>query len=108
MTLNELSQLYYLRREIEREKQRLEQLQGKEDVAELEQIIRAKIARCNDERTNLEKYIADIPDSLTRQVFTFRFIDGYSWVRVASAIGNNTADSVRMICKRYIEGERGN
>ena len=50
-----------------------------------------------------ERYIAQIPDSHTRRVFTLRFIDGYSWLKVAMQIGGgNTADSVRMTVIRYI------
>lgn len=131
MTLKELSQLYYLNREIERDKQRLEALRSKStslsgqsltgmpsgtsidgssidryiaEIVDLEAIISAKITQCLHERNRLERYIADIPDSLTRQIFTLRFINGLSWVQVAWHLGGyNTADSVRMTCNRYIE-----
>lgn len=128
MTLKELSQLYYLNREIERDQERLEQLRASvsapgapnydgmpkspsfenrleryiAEIVDLEAIIQAKITQCLHERNRLERYIAEIPDSLTRQIFTLRFIDGLSWVQIAFSIGNNTADSVRMICNRHI------
>ncbi len=130
MTLSELSQLYYLKREIELDKQRLAELRSKlyspfapvlsntpkspcrsphkleNDTVianELEQLIRQKIERCNAERLKLEKYIETISDSMTRQIFTLRFISGLTWQAVAMKIGgNNTADSVRMICFRYL------
>ena len=133
MTLKELSQLYYLNREIERDKQRLEELKAKScslpgsnfsgipgggsfsgssidryiaEIVDLEAIISAKITQCLHERNRLERYIADIPDSLTRQVFTLRFINGLTWLQVAYHVGgNNTADSVRMTCNRYIDKE---
>lgn len=131
MTLSELSQLYYLKREIELDKQRLSEIRSRlyspltpvfsntpkshcrsphlleNDTIiayELEQLIRQKIDRCHAERLKLEKYIETISDSMTRQIFTLRFASGLSWQAVAMKIGgNNTADSVRMICFRYLK-----
>ena len=133
MTLKELSQLYYLNREIERDKKRLEDLKAQSrsisaskitgmprggsiagssidryiaEIVDLEAIISAKITQCLHERNRLERYIADIPDSLTRQIFTLRFINGLPWLQVAYGIGGyNTEDSVKKICYRYVEKE---
>lgn len=134
MTLKELSQLYYLNREIEMDKERLEALRARAsapgspnydgmpkspscenrlerytaEIVDLEAIISAKIIQCQHERNRLERYIADIPDSLTRQIFTLRFVNGLSWVQVAHSLGgNNTEGGVKMICYRYINsGEK--
>ena len=130
MTLKELSQLYYLNREIERDQERLDALRERAaaagapntdgmpkspgyenriehyiaEIVDLEAIIRAKISLCMHERNRLERYIADIPDSLTRQIFALRFINGLSWVRVAGLVGgNNTEDSVKKTCYRFLE-----
>lgn len=132
MTLKELSQLYYLNREIEADKERLERLRelaaspsgpnlsgmpgsgSREnrleryiaEIIDLEAIISAKITQCLHERSRLERYIADIPDSLTRQIFTLRFVNGLPWVQVAFSVGGgNTEASVKMICYRYIDAE---
>lgn len=128
MTKKELSQLYYLNREIERDKERLDRLRmlasnpsgpnltgmpsgGSFDnrlerlcaeIIDLEAIISAKVTQCVHERNRLERYIADIPDSFIRQIFQLRFVNGLNWQQVAASIGNNTADSVRMACNRYI------
>ena len=129
MTLHELSQLYYLKREIEMDEQRLAELrldaaspstpnitgmpkgthmectleQKCERVLRLESIIATKIARCEREREKLEKYISDIPDSLTRQIFTLRFVRGYTWRQVANRCGGyNTPDGVKKRCQRYL------
>lgn len=131
MTLKELSQLYYLNREIERDKQRLDDLKSKSyslpgsnlsgmprggtisgssidrhiaEIVDLEAIISAKITQCMHERNRLERYIADIPDSLTRMIFTLRFINGLTWVQVAMHIGGGiSVSAVKMICNRYIK-----
>lgn len=129
MTLKELSQLYYLNREIERDQQRLEELRARAsapgssnydsmpknsgfenrldryiaEIVDLEAIIQAKITQCLHERNRLERYISEIPDSLTRQIFQLRFINGLTWVQIAFSVGGgNTEGSVKMICYRYI------
>ncbi len=128
MTLKELSQLYYLNREIEMDQQRLRELEVKAlpgaqvitgmphgsgvsdvvgryaaEIADLRGIIEAKHQQCLYERSRLERYIAGIDDSLLRQIFTYRFINGLPWHQVAACIGGgNTADSVRMACYRYL------
>ena len=74
------------------------------EIADLRGIIEAKHQQCLYERSRLERYIADIDDSLLRQIFTYRFVNGLPWLQVAACIGgNNTADSVRVACNRYIE-----
>jgi|GEM_PF-3835961 hypothetical protein len=47
--------------------------------------------------------IYDIQDPLIREIFTWHFIERYSWVRTAFKIGNNTEDSVKKIAYRYLE-----
>lgn len=130
MTVKELSQLYYLNREIESYKNRLEELEtsisaprspsldamprasgsGKalEDsvakIVDLKALIAAKQIQCIHERNRLERYISSIPDSLTRQIFALRFINGLPWRQVAYSVGGgNTPDSCRMAVNRYLE-----
>ena len=129
MTLKELSRLYYLNREIEMDQRRLRELEAKAlpgaqvitgmphgtgvvdkvggcaaEIADLRGIIEVKHQQCLYERSRLERYIAGIDDSLLRQIFTYRFVNGLPWLQVAACIGGgNTADSVRVACNRYIE-----
>jgi len=135
MTVKELSQLYWLNREIETEKARLEELRqlvsspsgpnysgmprGSRidnkieilcaEIADLEKLIMHKQEMCIVERNRLERYICTIPDSLTRQIFTFRFVNGLSWLQVALHIGGgNTEDGVKKVCYRYLNKENKN
>lgn len=128
MTLKELSQLYYLNREIEMDRQRLRELEcktvpaplaGKEricskradtvgaqaaEIADLRGIIEAKHQQCLYERSRLERYISSIDDSLLRQIFTYRFINGLPWRQVAACVGGgNTDDACRKAVRRYLE-----
>ena len=157
MTVKELSQLYWLNREIEADQERLasldseirrdeEQLEDLElkassasgpnydgmpknptygnplentviRIIELKNIIerkkalrsdcamtiQAKQILCLTERNKLERYIADLPDSLLRMIFTFRFINGLTWGQVAEHISEKTTeDSVKKMCYRYL------
>ena len=131
MTLKELSQLYYLNREIEMDQHRLEELRTKAEspssgqltgmprspnveskleryiaeIVDLSAIITAKQMRCIHERNRLERYIGNISDSRTRMIFSLRFINGLSWVQVAAHIGGgNTDKSVSKACYRYLDG----
>lgn len=129
MTVNELSQLYYLNREIERDKKQLEDLEWSAipgspiisdmptgshnnesqveklaaEITDLKAIIAAKQIQCIHERLRLERYIATIPDSLTRSIFELRFANGLTWTQVALSIGGgNTTESVKKRCYRYL------
>lgn len=131
MTLKELSQLYYLNREIEMDKRRLQELEVKAvscsanlsgmprspgvsdrvgryaaDIVDLKGIIEAKLQQCIYERNRLERYISSIDDSLLRQIFTYRFIDGLPWEQVAACVGGgNTVAGVKMLCYRHLNKE---
>lgn len=130
MTLKELSQLYYLNREVEMDQKRLEELEWAAvpgspvisdmptgshsnnskveelaaEITDLKAIIAAKQIQCIHERQRLERYICGIPDSETRMIFTLRFINGLPWSQVAACIGvGNTSDRVKKVCYRYLE-----
>lgn len=128
MTFKELYQLQSLKKEIAEQKRRLNQLRaaatalnGNSDgipksagvsdrigtiVAEittLEALISDELVEYWRTYVELEMYIGNIPDSFTRHIFRMRFIDGKSWNAIAYKCGGNTADSIRKLCRRYIE-----
>lgn len=136
MTLKELSQLYWLKKEIEYDKKRLKQL-GTVDVVdvqaskltgmpytppliydqmaekvvtilalkeELQEALQEAIKRSRAEELKIMNYINSIDDSFIRLIFKLRFVDCKTWWQVAWGVGgNNTADSVRKCCKRYLK-----
>ena len=133
MTVKELSQLFYLTREIEADQRRLDELEQAAgapsasnltgmpraphsneskverlaaEIVDLQAIIAARQFQWIHERARLERWINELPDSLTREIFRHRFVEGLKWPQVAEAVGaGNTADRVKKICYRYIDRE---
>ena len=130
MTTKELSQLYYLNGEIELCERKLAELKQRRglcavelddmphgkggvrskveelaaEIVDLEAIIHAKRIECLHERSRLERYLREIPDSITRQIFELRFAECMSWNDVAVHIGgDNNVESVKKRCYRYLK-----
>lgn len=132
MTIRELNQLYYLKKEIARDEEKLIELRSiyiqspvlslmpkgtgvpgsaierrEERIDRLERLIEKKKQRAEDERVKIEEYISAIPDARLRLIFSLRFVDMYSWRRIAHTIGGgNTEAGVKMMCYRYLEQEK--
>lgn len=128
MTRQELSQLYFLRREIQSDKERLAKLEaaasstspgssgtpnGKGSVTDrtalaveismLKDLIYEKICREEQEFRRLMNFISNVEDSLMRQILTARFVDNMNWTAVAMRVGGgNTAVTVRQRCNRFL------
>lgn len=123
MTLQELSQLRDLHREIRIDSERLSYLDASlystyrlrelkppetdMRVASIRKIILEKRSRCIAERERIERYIASVDDSLIRMALTLRFVDEMGWRAVAMRIGGgNTEDSVKKMVYRYLNGQK--
>lgn len=145
MTKKELSQLFYLNREIEQlniQKQTLEDdlrqlktttdsVQGsatqipfqlhsvkvegiaisdrnkwlkiKAELSDIKILKELKLEQLVYEFSRLNRYIQSIDDSLIRQILELRYAEGLKWNKVAEKVGgNNTEDSVKQSCHRYI------
>lgn len=128
MTKKELSQLYYINREIEQDKRRLRELEDAStntaakitglphvggisdktaiaaEIVDCCAVIKAKTELSVVEYNRLNRYIVSVEDSLIRQILALRFINGLSWRQVAENIGGgNTADGVKKICYRFLD-----
>ena len=133
MTVKELSQLYYLNREVENDQKRLAELEWSAvpgspmisdtptgphsndskveklaaEITDLKAIIAAKQIQCIHERQRLERYIETIPDSVTRSIFELRFAICLPWRQVAASIGGgNTTEGVKKRCYRYLNSTK--
>ena len=86
----------------------MEAMQGRSDIdsniiEERLAEIRARMANCGRLQVELERYISNIDDSLTRQIFVYRYAQGMNWVQIANKLGGgNTWESVKKRCQRYI------
>ena len=123
MTKKELSQLYYLNREIEQYKKRLQEIEKvtpgipiQDDVdlermgdyaaemSDLKALIELNIQKCWHELNRVNRYIESIDDSLMRQIMTYRYVYRMTWNQVADNVGgNNTEDSVRIAHNRFLK-----
>ena len=108
MNKEELSQLAYLCMEVERDRQRLWELEeaamgvtrqitgmprqiGSGDpvgkyaaqIADLKAVIEQNVRRCWEELVRLNRFIACIADSEMRQILTLRYIGRQSWQQIA-------------------------
>lgn len=129
MNKKELSQLYYLNREIEEQQRRLRELEelatsctahitgmphgsGVADkickyaaeIADLRGLLDLNLKKCFYELNRLNRYISSIEDSQMRMILSLRYINGLSWRQIAFSIGGgNTENSVRMQHSRFID-----
>ena len=127
MTLKELSQFHYLKQEIRRDEERLRELEaiatdtavklsgipfgeGVSDIAcqiaDLRKELQEKMKEALTEHNRILRYVRAIDDSLTRQIFWLRFLDGLSWEMVADKIGGTSSDSVKKTCYRYLKRKK--
>lgn len=69
-----------------------------------EKLLTRKKEELEDLKEELEIYInTEIKDERFRQILMFRYIDGFSWVKIADKLGGVTPDSLRMELKRFLE-----
>lgn len=120
--------MYYLKKEIRNDEQRLRDLKdaatkitqsisgmpgsGKKsdktaiaaEIADLESIIRSKNAMCIAHYNQIMRFVAEIDDSLIRQIIMYRHIDMLKWRDIAQKIGGgNSEDGIRKAYARYVE-----
>lgn len=77
---------------------------GVEAIDEAERQLQEILTKRKHEKQKLIQYIDTIPDSQTRQMFTYRFVDTLTWGQVAKKIGGkNTSDGVRKKVMRFLE-----
>lgn len=127
MTKKELSQLYWLKREISLLQSQLVELRsnppgitvqggqgggggGDVDkvgryvaaVADLEKLIQLRMELCTLEYRRLSEYIGTVEDSQMRQILTLRYVRGLHWYQVAMELGGGqTSSGVRMAVERF-------
>lgn len=131
MTREEVSQIYYLNREIKKLQRNLSELRGsglqspkidgmpkapgrtgspteRQGIAEadIEMQIERLLAAVKQKQREIFEYIGSVEDSMIRMIIIFRCVDLCTWAEVAENIGGPmTADSARMAFNRHFEAE---
>jgi hypothetical protein len=129
MTKQELSQLYYLNREIEQMKKRIAELEsaatsatqsitgmphangisdktGKyaAEIVDLKKLLELNLKKCFYELNRINQYINSVPDPLVRQIIMYQFVNGLNWFQIECHIGGgNKAESLRKKLYRYLK-----
>ena len=129
MNKKELSQLYYLNREIEQLQIRLSELEceatsctanitgmpraagisnklGKyvAEIADLESLLDLNLKKCFYELNRLNRYIQSVEDSEMRMILSLRYVNGLCWEQVAASISiYASGESVRKNHDRFLK-----
>ena len=56
----------------------------------------------DEKKENILAYIEKVNDPIVREAMKLHYINGLTWNEAAHQIGGNTADSLRMMVKRYM------
>ncbi len=68
------------------------------------EILIDRLKKCEELKLQIEEFISNIPDSLTRRVFQYRYIDNLNWQQIARRIGKYDESYPRkVIHDRYLE-----
>lgn len=129
MTRQELSRLYWLQRDIEREQQQLSELRARltpgaarltgmphtqntgdpvgeaaAEIADLARLIELHLRQSRREYARLTGYIQTVDDPRMRMLLYLRYVCGMNWRQVARAAGGgNTEDGVKKAVYRFLQ-----
>ena len=115
-----LSQYRDLLREIERDRLRLAQLAGRlsginpaglpqgarlslEALSDYRARIEENLVRCVELSRDMQEFINGIGESELRRLFTLRYINGYSWQKIAFTVGSYDESVPRKKHDRYLQ-----
>ena len=112
MTKKELSQLYYLKKEIKEQQNRIKELEaaatscsskidglpsgeGINDkignyavqIADLKSLLDLNLKKSFYELNRLNRYIQSVEDSQMRMILTLRYVNGLTWRQIAKSLG---------------------
>ena len=125
--VHELEQLRYLRKEVDLLSQRLAELEraARGDagritgmpgaarrvqptgeyalkIIEISDRLEARRDRCMVLLGDIYAFIDDIDDSLIRQIFSYRYIDGLTWQAMSTKVGFMDESNLRKLHNRYL------
>ena len=120
MTKKELEQLRGINLSLERDIERLEELQsalcgstssisGLPHISALQDRTGLYVSLIDELREQIvERVCESVTDPVVREIITLRYLDNLSWRDIAQQLGGgNTPDSVRMLLNRYLARNPG-
>ena len=133
MNKKELSQLYYLNREIEEQQRRLDELEClatsctsritgmprskglfdklatyTAEIADVKGLIDLNIKKCFYELNRLNRYINGVGNSQMRMILSLRYINGMTWQQIAFSIGEHDEQYPRRKHNEFLKKHRFN
>lgn len=72
-------------------------------VNKLKKLLIKRKNKCEDMKLEIEEFISNIPDSRTRRVFQYRYIDNMEWLPISRRFGKYDESFARKIHERYLE-----
>lgn len=75
-------------------------------IIELCELLDSRRFKCMEMLGAIYTFIDDIPDSLLRQIFTYRYIDDKTWQQIAFFIGEHDEQVPRRLHNRYLSDEK--
>lgn len=80
-------------------------IQDIDRLNKLKELLVMRKLKCEEMKLEIEKFISNIPDSRTRRVFQYRYIDGLTWLQIARRIGKYEESYPRkVIHDKYLDG----
>lgn len=69
----------------------------------LQLMLRRRIRKCKSVRLEIEDYIDSIQDARIRYVFTKRYIDGWTWIKISMRLGSTNEAYARILHDRFFK-----
>ncbi len=68
------------------------------------EILINRLEKCEEIKIEIDRFITEIPDSKTRRIFKYRYIDEMEWLPISMRFGKYDESFARKIHERYLEG----
>ena len=78
-------------------------VEGLAHTDKLRDVLVERKVKCEQLKIKIEEFISNIPDSRTRRVFQYRYIDGLTWLQIAMRMNKVHESYPRKIHDRYLE-----
>ena len=76
----------------------------RELISRYKSVLRERYDDLLENKIEVEQFINELPNARLQRIFEMRYIDNYSWIKIAYIIGKKaTPDSVRKEHDRYLQ-----